>query len=943
MNSGQEVVVSDLNISSKEQQMKNRFFSNTRLDPPAKSSVPVSNPDPAFTEFLQDLQATLKQQPPGGLQQDLIKQQASIMEQQVELLKQEQKSFSKVVQHMSRTSMEDPKRILAEMLAPLNKQIMEVKSFYEETKGTAKEISIQVNGLKKALDENRASGNLRKSVEDGMNKFTMKKNQFDLKVKQAENMVSSVMAEAEENQTLTNCKQGIEYLREQILAVHKDAEKIELEMQARFKRIVEQAQKVKSIPENLTKVSNFEGSEARIEKVLGGKLDYDEILSEVNEISNRKNQIIMEYKKMTPVYPKFIKPVVVQVAEKKTVTKKPAQLLPVPVSGVRKTGKIQPDGFKGITNQVKQNAKPAEKRELSRASSDKSPIVSETRKKLQAKPEERNQREEINYTEESPKKELKSKNVKTENIERNTVEENIDDFAPCSIPRPPSPEAFKTRPGVTKGEQTKQITIEQIFPNLKNIETQEPPKPSLIEKTVDAATEFILNKILQTEKQIIKPSEPKATKWLGTEEISELTRLGLYFDPLTIERIGKQVLEQEIGSLKYRQKLIDINREKERLQEKENEEFKEIEVEGSNKEKSEYEDDFEENSEGKQENMLFDKISPKTPPLLYQDRFKVPEIPEKSPAIPESIPSENNMQSLLDPRLLGRMSAASIQHYISALIESGHLAAHHGTPSFLSRSRSPTPKTQPITTPQYKHTSDTTIIEQKLPEEAKDFFTSPVGSQIISTLKDNPGLSAQQVMETWAKKQGLSLNYPPRHELVHGKTEAEVFGRVESRGAKIFDIDEEEKKIVEESMSVRKVFQIPVLEIQRKSHSSHEEWIVTDSEVSALSQSGSVGSEVFNIENPEFFGGFMEYVRKARELEVGQVPGNSDLSEGEVRMEEESMSSGEIPRSMLRNQFLVSEKNEKIRLSGSGVLSEEDFEVSEEEGEFDARAIFKVE
>lgn len=931
MNSGQEVVVSDLNISSKEQQMKQRFFSSTRSDPPPKSSVPVLNPDPGFSDFLQDLQATLKQQAPGGLSQDLIKQQALIMQQQVELLKQEQKSFSKVVQHMSRTSMEDPKRLLAEMLAPLNKQIMEVKSFYEETKGTAKEISVQVSGLKKALDENRASGKMRKSVEDGMNKFTMKKNQFDLKVKEAENMVSSVMAEAEENQSLTSCKQGIEYLREQILAVHKDAEKIEIEMQARFKRIVEQAQKVKSIPQNHSTFTGFEGSEAKIEKILGGKLDYDEILSELNEISTNKNRIIQEYKKMTPVYPKIVKKVVTQVPEKKVVPKKQAQLLPVPVSGIRKTGKSKPDGLKGIETQVKQTTKPA----LSRASSDRASIISGQGKRVETRGEEKQKIEDSSNKEENFKKEIKSVVIRNESPDslpkQPTIESSRSEFPHNQIPRAPSPEAFKTRPGVTKGEQTKQITIEQIYPNLKNIETQEPPKPSIIEKTVDAATEYILNKILSKEKQTIKPPEPKPTKWLGTEELSELTKLGLYFDPSTIERIGKEVLEQEIDLLKRGKNQSEKKREIESE--------KEIEIE-ENEYKNEYEDDFEENSEGKGENALFDKISPRTPPALYQERFQ---IPEKSPQIPESMPSENNMQSLLDPRLLGRMSAASIQHYISALIDSGHLAAAHGTPSFLSRSRSPTPKTQAMTTPQYKHTSDTTIIEPKLPEEAKDFFTSPVGSQIISTLKDNPNLSAQQVMETWAKKQGLSLNYPPRQEFVHGKTEVEVFGRVESRGARIFDVDIEEKKIVEENMSIRKVFKIPVLEIQRKSHSSHEEWIVTDSEVSALSQSGSVGSEVFNIENPEFFGGFMEYVRKARELEEGQVPGNCDLSEGEVRMEEESMSSGEIPRSMLQTQYLVADREEKVRFSNSGVLSEDDFQVSDEEGEFDPKGIFKVE
>ena len=86
----------------------------------------------------------------------------------------------------------------------------------------------------------------------------------------------------------------------------------------------------------------------------------------------------------------------------------------------------------------------------------------------------------------------------------------------------------------------------------------------------------------------------------------------------------------------------------------------------------------------------------------------------------------------------------------------------------------------------------------------------------------------------------------------------------------------------------------------------------------------------------------MEYIKQARELEEGQVPGNADLSEGEVRMEEESLSSGEIPKGLLSKHLMV-HAEDKHRLSGSGILSEEDFNVSDEEGEFDPNAIFKVE
>ena len=110
--------------------------------------------------------------------------------------------------------------------------------------------------------------------------------------------------------------------------------------------------------------------------------------------------------------------------------------------------------------------------------------------------------------------------------------------------------------------------------------------------------------------------------------------------------------------------------------------------------------------------------------------------------------------------------------------------------------------------------------------------------------------------------------------------------------------------------------------------------------MSGLSQAGSIGSEIFNVENPEFMGGFMEFIRKARELEEGQIPGNSDLSEGEVRMDYEGLSSGEIPTEIMNPLNFTVEKQERVRVSNSGLMSDEGYEPSE--GEFDPNMIFKV-
>ena len=250
MSQNQDIVVTNLNISSKEQQLKQRFLSNTRPDQTVKASLPVSSqPEIGLNSFLQEMQNTLKQQTTETMSSELVRRQASIMQQQVDLIREEQKNFSKVIKQMTKPAYEDPKKLLAEMLAPLNKQILEVKNYYEEAKLTAKDVGSQLNDIKSAIVHNKPF--LQSNVEDGMSKFAKKKAIFESKIKEAENMVSDVIAEAEDKINIGGCKQGIEYLRQQIEAVSKDTEKIEIELQNRFKKIILQAQKVKNLPSEI--------------------------------------------------------------------------------------------------------------------------------------------------------------------------------------------------------------------------------------------------------------------------------------------------------------------------------------------------------------------------------------------------------------------------------------------------------------------------------------------------------------------------------------------------------------------------------------------------------------------------------------------------------------------------------------------------------------------
>ena len=509
MSSDKDIVVTNLSISQKEQQLKQRFLSNTRPETIAKPVVAAPTHDPGLTSFLEEMQNTLKQQATGSITNEIMKKQANVLQQHVDLLREEQKNMHLVVKQMSRPQGDDSKRLIAELLAPLNKQIIEVKNYYEETKNTAKELVSQVADLQKTIKQNKNPSTLKKSMEDGLGKFAQKKAAFDNKIKEAEEMTANVMNETEDKLTVGGYKQGIDYLRQQIEAVQKDTEKIEVDLLNRYQRILQQVQKVKAIPSEIIIPTDIKSSEERIGIMLGGSVDYDEILSEVEQISNYKNLLIQEYRKGTPVYPKVVKPVIVQVPEKK-IQKKPMQMHPVPSGIAKKTLKTKPTSLQGIPSQPKQM--------IPKPNPPKSFITAIDNPILNEKPEEKPQKSLFSSgsREVLIKKPVTIEKPPTPGLEENSKEEFIEksEYIPSGpIPRAQSPAPFQTKPGITKGEQTSnKISFADIYPSLKNIETQEPPKATIEQQTIDAVTEYILTQMIKPEKKCEKIPEANSCK-----------------------------------------------------------------------------------------------------------------------------------------------------------------------------------------------------------------------------------------------------------------------------------------------------------------------------------------------------------------------------------------------------------------------------------------------
>ena len=882
--SNQDVVVTDFSMSAKQQALKNRFLSNAKTQKPNQAQ-PKPQSDPKMTNFLEEMQETMRQQTTGTLAGDLLKRQANIMQEQVDILRENQKNLAQVVSKASSSPNYDPRSLLAEMLAPLNKQIMEVKNYYEETKSTAREIASQVQSLKTALSRNSDSGNLKESVESGINRFASQKAKFQRKVQQAEGMVEDVIKNASDKLDINNCTQGINYLKEQITAIQKDTETVENELMKRFNRIMEQSQKIKHAPKSLIE-DNYKSSYSQISERLGGVFDYEEFLDELQRVKDTKNQLANEFQRGKLTYPvaKEPKHQEVQKQPKEKPRKKPLQMHPPPPGGKRKFT-TKPDTLKNIKSKPTYTApvriKPEPKPEPPKS------VLTAVRKKPERIEQPKPQPEEpkLKPTEEpkpQPKEEPKLKPTEEPKLQPKE--------GPIDIPESPKPAPFQTKPGVTKGLQIREQDIRPPTPLVPEPQTR---PQDLQQQTLDVVTNYVLANLLKANQQEIPqvPIEKAPGKWLGTEEINYLIKDQIQVDSDTIEKLGREVLSDMIQKIK---------------------------------EEEEYASDFEEESP-----VQTPTAKPSTPPQVKIDVQQRPSAPyhpqiefgEQKPfepiriesnKVPQPKPQKGSLQSLLDPRILGSMSAAAVKHYVSALTESGHLAYEEpdsqAVPQVFSQS---VPESEP-----------------QIPEGMKGFFESQIGKELLEIVQKEGG-SSQEIMEKWASRfiprepkeySQLSISEPP--EVKHAKTEAGVFGVLPK--VQTYNIEEEEKKIQEEEAMPRQLFEVPLFQPPSKLTSSPGAAAFLLSDTESFASTESVGQEIFAVDNPEFLDGFVDFIRKAKNLEEGQVPGNTDLSEGEVRAEEQ-YSSGEFPESF-PSPFGF--QNPRLRISATDLFSDDTFEES---------------
>lgn len=992
-----EVFASTFEISNKEKELKQRFLNNQRAlkkEDPKPAQPILSPPESHLHTFLNDMQSAMRQQTTGTLAGELLKRQNDLMHQQMEMLQTNQKDLHTLIQTIATKPdrSDDSRRFIAEMMAPLNRQILDVKAYYEETKTLARDIGMQVQQMKEGLERGGLNDNLRKSVEQNMQKFSATRHRFSNKVQEAENLVDEVIENTKDKVSLDNCTQGVMYLKQQIEAVRTDTEAVENELQNRFKRIMESCVKMKNMPrEVLYPGSDFTGASERVKQYLGGEFDYWGILEEMDELKRRRAILEREWRSNTPVYPKV--PKLQEVAYKKeqeiykpvkaSETKKYAEMQPVHTEIQKKTLTKKPDSLYSVAT------KPLAPPPIPHSKKPKKSLKSRKKPKhiLHPTPQDIAPKLEEEYHPKPAPTPIPKQSITTQTQAETSLSPPSTPPEPVSMPAPSEPLPFQTKPGYTKGSQTilkpEDLVSKEYLP--KTVETQEPPINTIEQKTVDIVTDFILAKMLGSDKSINIEYRGGAARWLGVEEISGLIKEGIYVDADTVDKIGREVLSNEIANLKKKPtqpsvSLIDLISEpiiEERRPE--------VPVKNESIE-DEYEEDFEDeedkhiesyNSESKVfiQPALSDRIqpNPKFEDLPKPARFDHPpdfsrsQIIQDQPTADTTIPA-NELSSLLNPRMLGMMSAAAVQHYVSALIESGHIGrssvTENRTPTpntlfnntMLQTPRLPTPANKPEPKPAEK-------IEQEptMPDEISKFFGSGMGSRLLDLIKSDSSANPQQILEKFARSylapakpgvQFLKVDYPPEYEeRKQNPKEEDIFGKIPPPGSKPrygFDLDAEENKLHREQLQPRRMIDIPLFKPEELlppiSIPVSSPLSLTDSEMLYSSGSSSVGSEIFSIENPEFIGGFMDFIRKTRHMDDVQI-GNGDLSEGEVALRDTGrLSSGEVPKEMLNSPgpaFSLRTSVNHDRISFGDLLSvDEEFEKSE--GEFDPASIFSV-
>ena len=202
--------------------------------------------DQKMDTFLDEMRNQFHQSSAGQvIPQSLLFQQTRLMEKQVQVLEQNQKSMNEVINNVLNQNATGPgssanlrqqifhenRTMMLQMLAPMGQQLNEMKILYENSKATSTDIGSKIDELKRVLS---MQGDFYARPQDSSNFGSM------LGAQNLDLMDPNIV------------KKGIEDIKEQMRDMQKEAIMIENDMEKRFQAITQKTQQQRYLPQSLT-------------------------------------------------------------------------------------------------------------------------------------------------------------------------------------------------------------------------------------------------------------------------------------------------------------------------------------------------------------------------------------------------------------------------------------------------------------------------------------------------------------------------------------------------------------------------------------------------------------------------------------------------------------------------------------------------------------------
>ena len=366
-------------------------------------------------------------------------------------------------------------------------------------------------------------------------------------------------------------------------AVQKDTEVFENELQNRYRRVLEQGEKLKAIPsDSIFPKPDFQGSKAKVTETLGGRFDYEGLMADMDSIRTQKNALMLQFRQSAIVYPKYTPPKA-SAPEARGPNVRTKRNAPTPYSDRRSSGGrsvgSKPTSEKQfpLSNKIKKTISTKPKN-LINLPSKAIECPPEEKTKQVVKPADPPARPAISVDEllakpvaapkpvpvaASPPAPIRTQTQKQvsagraifEGTDTSTTPNLYKNIEPAVTPAKPTETPNQIE--VSKPEEKKTIKpANLITPEFKipvaSIQTQEPPVPNLDAKAIDILTDFVLANQLGTLKAPPIPVELRSSpsKWLGMGDLNDLIREGINVDSDLIEKLGREVLADGIRVIK---------------------------------------------------------------------------------------------------------------------------------------------------------------------------------------------------------------------------------------------------------------------------------------------------------------------------------------------------------------------------------------------------------